>query len=391
MHKQDKWLKILRAVGLLTASWALANAQTTSYVLPQLAYGGGWYSALYFTNQNDRAAASFVVYFVNGTGTPLSVPVAGVSVTSTVVNVPAHGTAIIEAPNVSGLSQGYASFVLPSGVTGYGIFRQTVAGRADQEAVVPFASTATTANTLVWDETSYVTAVSMVNPSPIDTVVTITVLDEQGNTRGTSLVALPAYHKAVSTLKDFPGLSHIVGHRGSAQFTVSDGNLSVLGLRFSGYAFTSIPVATDAPPADPPFNAMFINSQFLPNQTGAMELLNFTITPTNGNTTYTATFPQGSTLVNGTAKVHGQDVTLTFNKLQASPNSWFSGSFAVLPVVASASLVLTVTQASTDSATGVTVGNVSGFLNVAGTGVAGGQITLAGPIFGTFVEPGQPR
>ncbi|MGA2181894.1 MAG: hypothetical protein ABSH47_02600 [Bryobacteraceae bacterium] len=391
MCKQNQWLKILWTVGLLVALWAPANAQTTSYVLPQLAYGGGWYSALYFTNQNDKAAASFAVYFVNDTGTPLSVPVAGVSVTSTVVNVPALGTAIIEAPNVSGLSQGYATFFLPSGVVGYGVFRQTVAGRPDQEAVVPFASTASTANTLVWDETSFVTAVSMVNPSPIDTVVTITVLDEQGNTLGTSLVPLPAYNKAVSTLRTFPGLGNIVGHRGSAQFTVSSGNVSVLGLRFGGSAFTSIPVTTDAPSADPPFDAMFINSQFLPNQTGAMELLNFTIIPTNGNTTFTATFPQGATLVNGTATTQDQQVTLTFNKLQATPNAWFAGSFAVLPVVSSASMILTVTQVSTDSATGVTVGNVSGFLNVTGTGVAGGQLTLAGPIFGTFVEPGLPK
>jgi len=42
-------------------------------------------------------------------------------------------------------------------------------------------------------------------------------------------------------LRDLPGLGIIVGNRGSAEFTVTSGNVAVLGLRFRGSSFTSIP------------------------------------------------------------------------------------------------------------------------------------------------------
>jgi len=35
----------------------------------------------------------------------------------------------------------------------------------------------------------------------------------------------------------------MIGNRGSAEFTVTSGNVAVLGLRFIGSAFTSIPTA----------------------------------------------------------------------------------------------------------------------------------------------------
>ena len=53
---------------------------------------------------------------------------------STTVNLAPHATAILEAPDVGTLNQGYVTASLPGGVTGYGVFRQTVAGVPDQEA-----------------------------------------------------------------------------------------------------------------------------------------------------------------------------------------------------------------------------------------------------------------
>ena len=158
------------------------------------------------------------------------------------MNLGPQGSAIIEAPNAGTLSEGYASFSLPAGVTGYGIFRQSVSGRADQEAVVPLASAASATSRLTWDETGgAVTAVAIVNLSALATRVAITVLDNTGNVLGTSAVALPANGKTEATLDSLPGLGGMVGKRGSAQFTVSTGNVAVLGLRFSAAAFTSIP------------------------------------------------------------------------------------------------------------------------------------------------------
>ena len=227
---------------LVTGALANATPPPTS-VLPQFAFGGGWYSALYFTNSTS-APASFAVNFTGNDGTPLTVPSLGASTTQ--VNLAANGTAMIEAPNAGSLVQGYVTFTLPPGVFGYGVFRQSVPGKLDQEAVVPLSDATATSNTLTWDETSLITAVAMVNPSAVAATVNVTLWDEDGNTVGTYSVALPAYNKTAATLRSLPGLSGMVGKRGSAQFSVSTGNVAVLGLRFDGLAFTSIPAATPA-------------------------------------------------------------------------------------------------------------------------------------------------
>jgi len=207
-------------------------------ILPQFCFGGGWYSALYFTNFTGTAV-SFPVSFVSDAGTPLTVPALGGSTAN--VNLGPHGTAIIEAPNVGSLSQGYAGFTLPSGVYGYGVFRHSATGLPDQEAVVPFSDANGTSNTLTWDETNLITAVAIVNPSLTAATVAVTLWDENGNTIGTSSISLPPNGKTEAELRTLPGLSGMVGQRGCAQFTVSAGNVAVLGLRANGPALTSIP------------------------------------------------------------------------------------------------------------------------------------------------------
>jgi hypothetical protein len=210
-------------------------------VLPQFAFGGGWYSALYFT-MTGSGTASFPVSFINDDGNPLNVPSVGGS--TAIVNLAARGTAIIEAPNVGDLKQGYVSAVLPPGVTGYAVFRQTVPGRADQEAVAPLSDSSNTATTLIWDDTAFVTAVAVVGLSSVNSTVSITARDPAGAVIGTGAIALPPNGKVAMVLHDVPGLGGIVGKRGSADFTTSSGTVGVLGIRFAGAAFTDIPPAS---------------------------------------------------------------------------------------------------------------------------------------------------
>jgi hypothetical protein len=210
----------------------------TPQILSQFAFGAGWYSALYFTNTGS-GAASFVVTFTSDNGTPLTVPSIGGS--SITVNLAPQATAILEAPNVGQLNQGYATASLPGGVTGYGVFRDSVQGNADQEAVVPLASVSSTTSTLIFDDTSFVTSVAIANPSAVAVTVSITVWDSSGNVIGTSSVPLAPQMKTEKALRDLPGLSAIVGTRGSARFAVSSGSVAVLGLRSNGPALTSIP------------------------------------------------------------------------------------------------------------------------------------------------------
>ncbi len=215
---------------------------TGTLVLPQFVFGGGWYTAMYFTNLSG-GAVSFLVSFYSDLGTPLIVPSLGGS--STQVTITANGTATIEAPNAGALSQGYATFTLPVGVGGYGVFRRS-GGGPDQEAVVPFASSSGTTATLTWDEKNLATGVAVVNPSSTAATITITARDASGATIGTSSLTLQPLNHTAAILSAFPGLSGVLGQSGSAQFTASTGNLAVLGLRALGSAITSIPPTVGA-------------------------------------------------------------------------------------------------------------------------------------------------
>jgi len=220
---------------------SLSNTVTSTKLLPQFAFGGGWYSALYFT-MTGNGTASFPVSFFGNDGSPLSVPSVGGS--TAVVDLAAWGTAIIEAPNVGGLKQGYVSVILPPGVTGYAVFRQTVAGVPDQEAVVPLSDSSATAATLIFDDTAFTTSVAVVGLSSASSTVFVTARDAGGNVIGTGTIVLPPNGKVATPLRGVPGLAGIAGQRGSADFSISSGSVAVLGIRFGGAAFTDIPTAT---------------------------------------------------------------------------------------------------------------------------------------------------
>ena len=222
------------------AGLAPLTPPSTPQILSQFVFGGGWYTALYFTNPS-AAAVSFTVSFTADDGSPLDVPSIG---SSTTVNLAPHGTAILEAQNVGMLNEGYATASLPAGVIGYGVFRSINAGIPDQEAVVPLTSVSSTRSTLIWDDTSYTTGVAIANPSTVPVTVSITVWNSAGAIIGTSSLPLAAGTKTEAALRNLPGLSAVAGNRGLAQFTVTNGSVAVLGLRFNGSAFTSIPTTS---------------------------------------------------------------------------------------------------------------------------------------------------
>jgi hypothetical protein len=213
-------------------------------ILPQFVFGGGFYSALYFAN-TTASAVSFTVSFVTENASAMNVPSVGGA--SAVVSIPPYGTTIIEAPNTGAVTEGWATFSPPTGVTGYGVLRQSISGRADQEAVVPFSDATVTSSTLIWDDTAFTTSVAIVNPSPVNTTVAVTVHDDQGRTIGTAYIPLSAGNHTATILRNVVIFSNsaysMTGHRGYATFTVNSGNVAVLGLRFGDVAFTSIPTS----------------------------------------------------------------------------------------------------------------------------------------------------
>ena len=218
-------------------SLSITQSQGTR-VLPQFVFGGGWQTTLYFTSAAD-AAASLTVNFNSDTGTPLNVPAFGGTFVH--VDIAPGGTAVLEAPNDGPLLQGYALVALPAGVSGYAVFRQTAPGRPDQEASIPLVPPDGSAS-LIWDETSFTTAVAIVNLSSNPNLVTVTARGQDGSVTGSSQIMIPPDEKLVATLSSLPGLSGIVGQRGAADIESASGPIAVTAIRFAGSAFTGIPL-----------------------------------------------------------------------------------------------------------------------------------------------------
>jgi hypothetical protein len=165
------------------------------------------------------------------------------TVSSRTVNLDPGATTILEAPAGTGNNvEGWVQAALPPGVEGYAVFRQSVPGRADQEAVVPLTSESNQHADLVYDDASLTTGVAFLNPSDQQETVTITTFTVAGVPNGTAQVVLAPHAKQAASLRAIPGLEAVAGNRGWASFAVSNGAVSVLGLRFGTQAFTSIPV-----------------------------------------------------------------------------------------------------------------------------------------------------
>ena len=220
-----------------------AQSTTTSFALPQFVFGGSWYTALYFANTTN-SPVTFTANFIADDGSPLSVPLAGVgTVSSQSINLNASSTVMLEALNDSGSSvEGWVEASLPAGVVGYAVFRQVVSGRANQEAVVPLTTESSQTADLIYDDIAFTTSVAFLNPSNQPATVTIFVYGSDGSPLGSTQVVVAPRSKQATVLKALAGLEALAGNRGRAVFSVSSGAVSVLGLRFGGSAFTSIPV-----------------------------------------------------------------------------------------------------------------------------------------------------
>lgn len=223
---------------LSIAPTSVAGA-TPNMAMPQLAYGGGWYTAVYLTN-TGASGATATLDFVDPAGAPLAVALAGGTVTtSQVVSLPAGGSTLVEMPDQGAATQGSILLNLPTGVAGHGIFRREPTGTPPQEATVPLASLTATKVRIIFDDTIYLTAIAVLNPSDTDATLTITTNDSAGQPIGPGIQKpLAARSRIAFMLHDV--VSGVKGQRGAVDFSVGTGAVSVLALRANGNAFTSI-------------------------------------------------------------------------------------------------------------------------------------------------------
>jgi len=232
--------------GAFTSFPALApsSSRPSSQILSQIADGSNWQTTIILVNL-DTQAAPFTLRFWKSDGTALPLPFVGLLEPADTVQgtIPAGGAQTIRTlGRAAQLSQGWAELATSRLIGGLAVFGQSVAGRPTQEAAVTITSSGSRFR-LPFDNTQdFVTSMALVNTHASQSVVvSVVVRDEAGTQVLTESVPVgPRSHTAFALPDRFPRL---VGRKGVAEFSVTGGEITGLGLRFNpGGAFTSFAV-----------------------------------------------------------------------------------------------------------------------------------------------------
>jgi len=93
---------------------------------------------------------------------------------------------------------------------------------------------------LPFDNTAYVTAAAIANPTLLTVLIPVTIRNEQGQIIDRQTISLGPYgHTAFPLANQWLST---VGKRGAIEFQTSGFGVGALGLRFNGSAFTSFNV-----------------------------------------------------------------------------------------------------------------------------------------------------
>ena len=212
-------------------------------VIPQFVDGGSWKTSMFFVNLENHSV-SFQVLFFNDSGDDMIIPIVGQGfVRGLNVTLETAGSIEFETAGLaSNLTQGWAllSQSTNDSVGGMAIFRQSVFGRPDQEAVVPIVSQFDNHFVLLFDNTAFTTAIALANPTTNRVDIPVNIRNQAGQIIDRRTVTLGSYNHTAFTLPDT--WSSTAGRRGAIEFQTSGFGVGALGLRFNGSAFTSFHV-----------------------------------------------------------------------------------------------------------------------------------------------------
>jgi hypothetical protein len=216
---------------------------TGDRVIAQFVDGGSWKTSMFFVNLENHAV-SFQVLFFNDNGGDLAVPILGQGlVRGLTISLETAGSIEFETTGVApGLSQGWAllSQSTSDSVGGMAIFRQSIFGRPDQEAVVPIVNQYDNHFVLLFDNTAFTTGIALVNPTIDTVVIPVNIRNQAGQIIDQRTIRLGSYSHTAFTMPDTWASTE--GRRGAIEFLTSGFGVGALGLRFNGPAFTSFHV-----------------------------------------------------------------------------------------------------------------------------------------------------
>jgi hypothetical protein len=373
---------------------ALGHAQ--SLILPQIADGGGWQTAVVLTNTNSNtASASLSFYMDTSNGATQAWNLAFLEGGSTQgISLPAGATVFLHTTGAGAVtSTGWGQLNGDAGVAAYAIFTLRVPGRQDQDGTAPAASPASRILVPFDDTAGAVTAVALVNTNGSSQTISANFRTSNGTVTQSSLANIPAQgHLAVTLPQQFSALS---GQSGLAEFYSSTGSFSLIGLRFNPTgAFTAAPVyAQTGPPVIggggssgsgnlPAFSSLTITGTFTPENQPPFRVSIQVVPLLNGylgNLTGGPVNPFPAPAVTGISALWNSvaisGYTLTFNSFQLGSGSLMTDSSRNSYGATFGTLTLTLSPQGA-----VTTGNVSGPLSLISS-----LATLNGTITGTYV------
>jgi len=214
--------------------------------MAHIAAGGGWRSIFYLVNLNS-ITSNVTLKFFDDNGTALVLPLtflqSGATTTAASVTqtLTAGATLVLETQGAgAAVMLGSAQLSSDHGASGFALFRYDPSG---QEATAPLETRNAPAYVLAYDNTApLATGVALANLSNQAATVGLILRDDTGTTLQTTSLQLPANgHSAFVLGGNYPLTS---GKRGTVEFDSTSAQISVLGIRANGNAFTSIPVLT---------------------------------------------------------------------------------------------------------------------------------------------------
>jgi outer membrane protein assembly factor BamB len=209
--------------------------------LPQVAGGAGLSTLLTLGNPSPRPAAA-TVFFLDGDGSALLLPVDGADgdVSEVSLTIPAESAAAVRVAEGGGLRTGWARVVSDLPLRGTAVFQARSSGEVEREVAVADAPATGWANVRVDSREDFGTALAVVNVADEPAGLRLRLLDEEGNVAAEGERELPpGAHLArfVGELFDDPGLD-LVDFEGTLVLE-SDMPVSVTALRTRRGAFVS--------------------------------------------------------------------------------------------------------------------------------------------------------
>ncbi len=229
-------------------------------LIPQIADGGGWKSTVVVLNSFSVHPAQVSILFRNSDGSKLTLPLEKFgTLASLEIELPAQGSIFLETTGTSqNVQVGWVEINQPTGavaVKAFALFRQSVPGRPDYEAMAP-GLRMTDATTFPFDNTKgFATSFAAVNLATSDcTLAATAIYDESGNpliTEPRLIAALPSRgHSAFLSTDKVPEMAN---KRGYVSFDVTTlacapGSMAMMALRFNPTGpFTNL-LPLSAPP-----------------------------------------------------------------------------------------------------------------------------------------------